>query len=49
MTTKYEEYLPMDGCYVYQQTSRTNFFGPLKLKFAFVWNIGRRAEKGGRK
>lgn len=49
MTTKYEEYLPIDGHYVYQQTSRTNFFGPLKLKFAFVWNIGRWTEKGGRK
>lgn len=47
MTTKYEEYLPMDGHYVYQQTSRTNFFGPLKLKFAWVWNIGRWIEKKG--
>lgn len=47
MTTRYEEYLPLDGHYVYQQTSRTNYFGPLKLKFAFVWNIGRSAEKGG--
>ena len=47
MTTKYEEYLPLDGHYVYQQTSRTNFFGPLKLKFAWVWNIGRWIEKKG--
>ena len=47
MTTKYDEYLPLDGHYVYQQTNRTNYFGPLKLKFAFVWNIGRGAEKGG--
>lgn len=46
---KYEEYLPLDGHYVYQQTNRTNYFGPLKLKFAFVWNIGRWTEKGGRK
>lgn len=49
MTTKYDEYLPLDGHYVYQQSSRTNYFGPLKLRFAFVWNIGRSAEKGGRK
>lgn len=49
MTTRYEEYLPIDGHYVYQQTSRTNYFGPLKLKFAFVWNIGRRTEKGGKR
>lgn len=46
---KYEEYLPLDGHYVYQQTDRTHYFGPLKLKFAFVWNIGRWTEKGGRK
>ncbi len=49
MTTKYEEYLPQDGHYVYQQTNRTNYVGPLKLKFAFVWNIGRWTEKGGNK
>ena len=46
---KYEEYLPLDGHYVYQQTDRTHYFGPLKLKFAFVWNIGRWTEKGGQK
>ena len=49
LTAKYEEYLPLDGHYVYQQTSRTNWFGPVKLKFALVWNIGRWMEKGGRK
>ena len=49
MTAKYEEYLPIDGHYVYQQTERTNYFGPLKLKFAFVWNIGRWIQKGGNK
>ena len=49
MTTEYEEYLPIDGHYVYQQTKCFNYFGPLKLKFAFVWNIGRWTEKGGRK
>lgn len=49
MTTRYEEYLPLDGHYVYQQTSRTNYFGPLKLKFALVWNINRCAGKGASK
>lgn len=49
LTAKYEEYLPQDGHYVYQQTSRTNWFGPVKLKFALVWNIGRWMEKGGLK
>ena len=48
MHTWYEEYLPIDGHYVYQQSSRLSYFGPLKLKFAFVWNIGRWTEKGGK-
>lgn len=42
--TEFEEYLPvpyMGGThYVYQQTSRIHFFGPLKLKFSFVWRFG---------
>jgi len=37
--TKYEEYRPQDGHYLYQQTNRTNYFGPLKLKFALVWRL----------
>ncbi len=49
LTTEYEEYLPIDGHYVYQQTERTNYFGPLKLKFALVWNIGRWIDKKGGK
>lgn len=47
MTTEYEEYLPLEGHYVYQQTSRTNYFGPLKLKFSWVWHIGQWMKKGG--
>lgn len=39
LTTKYEEYLPFEGHYVYQQTSRTGYFGPLKLKFTLVWRL----------
>lgn len=41
MVTEYEEYLPMDGCYVYQQTSRTRYFGPLKLRLALTWRVDR--------
>ena len=45
-----EDYLPIDEHYVYQQSIRTNYFGPLKLKLAFVWNIGCWMErKGGRR
>ena len=41
MITEYEEYLPMDGHYIYQQTSRTRYFGPLKLRLALTWRIDR--------
>ena len=47
--TEYEEYLPIDGCYVYQQTSRSNYFGPLRLRFSWVWQIGKWMEKGGKR
>lgn len=55
MFTEYEEYLPVpyeDGThYVYQQTSRMNYFGPLKLKLALAWRLGdwpgRNSGKGG--
>ena len=39
MVTEYEEYLPIDGCYVYQQTSRTQYVGPLKLRLSLTWHI----------
>ena len=37
--TTYEEYLPIDGHYVYQQTSRTNWIGPVRLKLALAWRL----------
>lgn len=40
MQTGYEEYLPQDEHYVYQQSSRTNYWGPVKLKLGLVWRIG---------
>ena len=48
--TDLEEYVPLDGHYVYRLSSRTNYFGPLKLKLAFVWDIGywMRMKGGGR-
>ena len=44
--TEYEEYLPLHGHYVYQQTVRTGYVGPLKAKLSLVWHIGR-GKKGG--
>lgn len=40
LNTEYEEYLPIDEHYVYQQTSRTVYWGPVKLKLGLVWRIG---------
>ena len=53
--TEYEEYLPVpyEGSthYVYQQTSRMHYWGPLKASFSFVWRFGdfgmRKLKKGG--
>ena len=45
--TRYEEYLPLEGHYVYQQTKQTNYFGPLKLKLALVWRLWNEKKKGG--
>lgn len=41
MATEYEEYLPIEGHYVYQQKSRTSYIGPLKAKLSLVWHVGR--------
>lgn len=49
LRTRYEEYLPIEGHYVYQQTSRTNWLGPVKLKFALVYRLWDINRKGGRK
>lgn len=48
LITKYEEYLPIEGHYVYQQTGRTSFIGPLRLKFALVFDLNRYFRKGGK-
>ena len=37
--TRYKEYLPFDGHYLYQRTRSANYFGPLKLKFTLVWRL----------
>lgn len=47
LNTEYEEYLPIEGHYVYQQTSRTGYIGPLKVRLSLVWHFGRNILKGG--
>lgn len=47
--TRYKEYLPYDGHYLYQRTSDTNYFGPVKAQFSLVWRFCdvNRNKKGG--
>lgn len=37
--TRYKEYIPYDGHYLYQRTKSLNYFGPLKLKFSIAWRF----------
>lgn len=37
---RYYEYVPRDGCYVWQATKHLNYFGPTKLEVSLVWLIG---------
>lgn len=39
MFTRYKEYHPYDGHYLYERTKDLNYFGPLKAKFAIVWRF----------
>lgn len=39
MYTRYKEYVPFDGHYLYQRTKALNYVGPLKLKFSLVWRF----------
>lgn len=37
--SRYKEYIPHDGHYLYQRTKDLNYFGPLKVKFALAWRF----------
>ncbi len=48
----FEEYLPIDGHYVWQATKRRQYIGPTKLEVSLVWLIGcgnYNKDKGGKK
>lgn len=47
--SRFEEYKPQDGHYIYQRTRDLHYAGPLKLKFSFVWRFGNISpkQKGG--
>lgn len=42
----YKEYLPQDGCYVWQADKHMRYFGPTKLEVSLSWLIYRN-KKGG--
>ena len=48
MNTDYREYLPLHGHYVYQQTSRMGYVGPLKAKLSLVWHLWQKKKGGAR-
>ena len=39
MHTRYREYIPYDGHYLYQRTKTTQYVGPLKLKLSLAWRF----------
>lgn len=48
----FDEYLPIDGHYVWQATKRRRYVGPTKLEVSLVWLIGcgnYNKDKGGKK
>lgn len=48
LLTRYKEYRPFEGHHIYIRQQNTNYFGPLKLKLAFVWRFGKvKNKKGG--
>lgn len=51
MFTRFDEYVPYDGHYIYQRTKDMNYFGPIKAKFSFVWRFWdvNKSRKGGKR
>ena len=47
MYTRYKEYIPVNGNYLYQQTKHLWYGGPLRVKFAIVWRFWNTKCKGG--
>ena len=41
LTGIYQEYIPQDGCYVWQATKQRRWIGPTKAEISLVWLLGR--------
>lgn len=46
MTGQYHEYLPLDGCNVWQSTKQRRWWGPTKAEISLVWFVGRNSYNG---
>lgn len=42
MYTRFKEYEPFEGHYLYERTKSLNYFGPLMLKFSIAWRFSDR-------
>lgn len=45
---QYKVYKPQDDHYLFQHKSRTNYFGPVKVKFSLVWRFNAFDSKAGK-
>lgn len=45
--SRYKQYVPVNGKYLYQQTKNLWYGGPLRVKFAIVWRFWDQKCKGG--
>jgi hypothetical protein len=41
MWGKYNKYIPVDDCYVWQASKSRRWIGPTKAEITLVWQIGR--------
>ncbi len=41
MSTRYKEYVPYEGHHIYVRSRKMDYYGPLKVKVALVWRLGR--------
>lgn len=41
LTGVYQEYIPQDGCYVWQATKNRHWIGPTKAEVSLVWLLGK--------
>ena len=46
LTGEYEEYIPIDGCYVWQATKNRHWIGPTKAEVTLIWHIWEKGRKG---